>query len=81
MRLTGTGDFVCSDNAANHFQCWIPDHDCKAVVIVAHGLADHSGRYAELAQALVAAGYGVYAIDHIGHGKSQGQRAHVMSPV
>lgn len=40
------------------------------VVQVAHGLAEHAGRYDRLAQALNAAGFVVHATDHRGHGKS-----------
>lgn len=38
------------------------------MVQIAHGLAEHAGRYARLAQALTSAGYAVYASDHRGHG-------------
>ncbi|HKN27432.1 MAG TPA: lysophospholipase [Roseiarcus sp.] len=37
---------------------------------IAHGLAEHSARYARLTAALNAAGYGVYAFDLRGHGES-----------
>ncbi len=47
---------------------WAPDGEAKASVQVAHGLAEHGGRYARLAGALTAAGYVVYASDHRGHG-------------
>ena len=47
---------------------WLPEGRAQAIVQIAHGLAEHSGRYARLAAALNAAGYGVYAADHRGHG-------------
>lgn len=47
---------------------WLPEGRPRAVVQIAHGLCEHSGRYARLASALNAAGYGVYANDHRGHG-------------
>ena len=40
----------------------------RAVVQIAHGLGEHALRYEYLAQALVTAGYSVYADDHRGHG-------------
>lgn len=47
---------------------WLPDGSAKAIVQIAHGLAEHSARYARLASALNAAHYGVYAFDLRGHG-------------
>jgi alpha-beta hydrolase superfamily lysophospholipase len=48
---------------------WFPDTTPpKAIVQIAHGVAEHSGRYARLAAALNGAGFGVYANDHRGHG-------------
>jgi len=58
-------------------QAWLPDTAPRAVVIVAHGLGEHSGRYGRLATDLVAAGHAVYALDHRGHGKSPGARANI----
>lgn len=53
---------------------WLPDGEIKAVVQIIHGMAEHGGRYARLAQALTDAGYAVYAQDLPGHGRSV--RAH-----
>jgi alpha-beta hydrolase superfamily lysophospholipase len=47
---------------------WLPGGAPKAVVQIVHGLAEHSARYARLAEALTSDGYGVYANDHRGHG-------------
>jgi alpha-beta hydrolase superfamily lysophospholipase len=47
------------------------------VVIIAHGYGEHIGRYERLADALVGNGAVVYAVDHVGHGKSEGERVHV----
>lgn len=49
-----------------------PVADAKAGVVIAHGLAEHSGRYEYVANALNAAGYAVRAYDHRGHGQSVG---------
>ena len=49
---------------------WLPEGALRAVVMVAHGMAEHSGRYARLAQALCNEGYGVYAPDLRGHGRT-----------
>jgi alpha-beta hydrolase superfamily lysophospholipase len=42
----------------------------RAVVQLAHGMAEHAGRYRRLTEALTAAGYAVYSNDHRGHGAS-----------
>jgi alpha-beta hydrolase superfamily lysophospholipase len=42
----------------------------KAIVHIAHGMAEHGARYARPAEALTRAGYIVYADDHRGHGKT-----------
>ena len=47
---------------------WLPAGRPRAIVQIAHGLAEHSVRYARLAAALNAAGYGAYAADLRGHG-------------
>ncbi|NRP70450.1 Phospholipase YtpA [Ensifer psoraleae] len=43
----------------------------KGILIVSHGLAEHSGRYARFAEAMAAHGFHVYAHDHRGHGESR----------
>jgi alpha-beta hydrolase superfamily lysophospholipase len=42
------------------------------VVLLVHGYAEHLGRYEHVAARLTAAGYAVYALDHWGHGSSDG---------
>lgn len=46
-------------------------------VLLSHGYAEHSGRYAHLRSALTRAGYDVAFYDHAGHGTSEGPRARV----
>ncbi|MDT4826943.1 Monoacylglycerol lipase [compost metagenome] len=38
--------------------------------MLSHGMAEHSGRYGRLGEALVAAGFELYALDQRGHGRS-----------
>ncbi len=59
------------------YQKWLPDTEPVAVFLVVHGLAEHSGRYAYVANFLNTHGYAVYAMDHIGHGNSSGVRGHL----
>lgn len=49
---------------------WLPAAAPRAVVVIAHGMAEHAGRYARFAAALNAAGFAAYAFDHRGHGRS-----------
>ena len=44
------------------------------VVVIAHGYGEHVGRYHRVADALVGNGAVVYAVDHVGHGRSEGER-------
>ena len=47
----------------------------RYVAVLAHGYAEHAGRYEHVAQALVDAGAVVYAADHLSHGRSEGEPA------
>lgn len=58
------------DGAGLYVYRWLPDGEAKAAVQIAHGMAEHAGRYGRLAAALTAAGYAVYANDHRGHGRT-----------
>ena len=60
-----------------YYQYWLPEGEPKAILLVVHGLAEHSGRYMNVVNFLVPSGYAVYGIDHIGHGKSDGKRVYV----
>ncbi|PLU81672.1 alpha/beta hydrolase, partial [Sinorhizobium medicae] len=43
----------------------------RAILVISHGLAEHSGRYARFAEAMADKGFHVYAHDHRGHGTSR----------
>ena len=59
-------------------QTW-PISSPKAVIVIAHGLGEHSGRYKHVAEFLNQHGYSVVALDHQGHGQSVGQKGHIES--
>lgn len=59
-----------TDHSRLYVNQWLPDSAPRAVVMLSHGMAEHSGRYARLADALCGAGYGVYALDQRGHGRT-----------
>ncbi|MGH3630430.1 MAG: lysophospholipase [Sciscionella sp.] len=44
------------------------------LALIAHGYGEHTGRYAALARSLCDAGGLVVACDHLGHGRSAGER-------
>jgi alpha-beta hydrolase superfamily lysophospholipase len=44
------------------------------VVLLVHGYGEHIGRYEHVAAALVTNGAVVYGVDHVGHGRSDGDR-------
>jgi acylglycerol lipase len=54
---------------------WRPEGQPVGSVVLSHGYAEHSGRYKNVATALVDAGWAVFALDHRGHGRSGGGRA------
>lgn len=54
----------------------IPEN-AKAIIIIVHGIAEHSGRYDYLNEKLNEFGYGVYRFDNRGHGRSGGARGDI----
>ncbi len=71
------GSFKGVRNSGIHYQAWLPEGEVKAVLLVVHGLGEHSGRYMNVVNHFVPLGYAVYGCDHIGHGKSAGARAFI----
>jgi alpha-beta hydrolase superfamily lysophospholipase len=62
-----------------HHDAWLPDGDARSVVVLLHGYAEHLGLYDALARRLAARGHAVHAMDCVGHGRSDGERARVES--
>ncbi|PHT40493.1 hypothetical protein CQW23_19347 [Capsicum baccatum] len=59
---------------------WFPFSDeLRGIIIIIHGLNEHSGRYAHFARQLNSCNFGVYAMDWIGHGGSDGLHGYVPS--
>lgn len=50
-------------------RCWMPENP-KAVVQIAHGMAEHGERYEDFAKYLCEKNIAVFVNDHVGHGKS-----------
>ncbi|QIB65701.1 alpha/beta hydrolase [Kineobactrum salinum] len=59
------------------YRHWPAAGDLQGVLLLAHGLGEHSGRYQQFAAFFAARGYAVVAPDHPGHGASPGRRAYV----
>jgi alpha-beta hydrolase superfamily lysophospholipase len=57
-----------------HVRSW-EHEDASHVVIITHGYGEHIGRYDHVAAAFVDHGAAVYGLDHVGHGRSAGERA------
>lgn len=71
------GTFKSVHDANIYYQYWLPEGEPKAVLLIAHGLGEHSGRYMNVVNHFVLPGFAVYALDHFGHGKSDGTRKYV----
>lgn len=68
--------FTADDGAGLFVYRWLPDIGLgRAVVHIAHGLAEHAGRYERLAETLTDRGYVVCANDQRGHGRTAGKLA------
>ncbi|WP_241521057.1 alpha/beta hydrolase [Kineobactrum sediminis] len=59
------------------YRHWPAVGEPRAVLLLAHGLGEHSGRYQAFAEYVCARGYALVAPDHVGHGRSPGHRAHI----
>jgi len=70
------GTFPGAAGGSVFWQSWTPESP-KALVVIAHGLGEHSGRYGHVAARLNEAGYVGYALDHRGHGKTDGTPGNV----
>jgi acylglycerol lipase len=63
------------DTPLTGFESLAPDP--TAALIIVHGLAEHAGRYRELAGALGERGISCFAFDQRGHGAAARERTHV----
>ena len=71
------GKFTGRNNFSLYRQAWLPDIAPKAILLIVHGIAEHSGRYMNLVNYFVPKGYAVYSFDLRGHGKSDGKRSYI----
>jgi len=71
------GRFTGAGQRSIYFQCWEPETPPRAVLLLVHGAGEHSARYQSFAQFFVGHDYAVAALDHHGHGNSDGIPGHV----
>jgi acylglycerol lipase len=70
------GRFAGCKGISLYYQSWLPENKPKALILVVHGFGEHSGRYSNLVEYFLPRGYGVYAVDLRGHGRSAGLRGY-----
>lgn len=70
-RFTGAG------GRSIYYQWWAPEAAPRALLLVSHGLGEHSARYESFARYFVGHDYAVAALDHNGHGYSEGLPGYV----
>jgi alpha-beta hydrolase superfamily lysophospholipase len=56
------------------YKGWLPDGDVKAILFLVHGTGEYCERYMNVVNYFVPLGYAVHGLDHIGRGKSDGER-------
>src|SRR3954465_11375468 len=73
MTATADVETVQGRQAEIAVSTW-PNPDPRRIVILAHGYGEHLGRYDHVAGVLVGRGAVVAGPDHVGHGRSDGER-------
>ena len=72
-----TDQLTAADGVNLFVQTWVGDEDPQGILILVHGLGEHSDRYQNYLDYFVPRGYAVVAYDTRGHGRSGGRRVYV----
>ncbi len=64
--------FITDDKLKIYYHKWIPEKEIKGILLIAHGMAEHSERYDDFAEFLNKNSFAAFANDHRGHGKTAG---------
>ncbi len=72
------GRLVGARDVELFWQGWLPAGEVAGVLLICHGLGEHSGRYGNVVDALRPDGWAVYGLDLRGHGLSGGRRSHLV---
>lgn len=75
-KRSSTG-YIKSQDQTTLFYRYFPVSEPKALVLVAHGFAEHSGRYLHVIEQLRDNNFSVLAVDFRGHGYSHGDRGYI----
>ena len=68
------------DGTSFYVQGWEPDEQKpKALIVLVHGLGEHTSRYVHVGKVMTEAGYVLAGFDLRGHGQSGGERGHTPS--
>ena len=70
------GILLGEDNVRIFYQKWLVENP-TGIVVLSHGLGEHSDRYSNIIDALKGKGISFYGLDHRGHGRSGSKRGHV----
>ena len=74
MKTAVEGSFEGVEGVRIFTREWQPSGTPRGVVVISHGLNAHSGLYQWAAEQFTAGGLAVYALDHRGRGRSEGER-------
>ena len=66
--------FTNAKGLSIYYKAWLPKDKMKGLVIFMHGIGEHCNRYSHVFPVLADAGLAVFALDHHGHGQSEGKR-------
>ncbi len=72
--MSDSQEWTCGGHAGELTARTWPNPDARYVALLCHGYGEHIGRYEHVADALVRHGAVVHGVDHIGHGRSAGER-------
>jgi alpha-beta hydrolase superfamily lysophospholipase len=74
---TINGNFEGLDKTQLFYQIWMPETTPRAILVIIHGICEHSRRYSNLVEGLVVKGFALASFDLRGHGQSSGKRGHI----
>lgn len=75
--VESTGELAAADGLRLFYRHYRADSE-RARMLISHGLGEHAGRYGNVIERVVPKGISVWASDLRGHGRSGGNRGHVI---